>query len=83
MVSKSAIWDTITLTFGKNMQFFTLTGNLECSSTNAKVLFPANRTVAFLKKVATRIGKSEGSLATIAKLAEGYDNYKIGFKLVK
>lgn len=75
--------ETITLTFGKSMQFFTLTGNLECSSTNAQILFPANRTVAFLKKVATRIGKSEGTLSTITKLAEGYDSYKIGFKLVK
>jgi hypothetical protein len=75
--------ETITLTFGKSMQFFTLTGYLDCSSTNATVLFPANRTVAFLKKVATRLGKSEGTLATITKLAEGYDSYKIGFKLVK
>lgn len=75
--------ETITLTFGKNMQFFTLTGNLESTATGAKVLFPANRTAAFLKKVATRIGQSEGSLSTITKLADGFDSYKIGFKLAK
>jgi len=75
--------ETVTLTFGKNMQFFTLTGNLESTATGAKVLFPAQRTAAFLKKVALKIGQSEGTLSTISKLADGFDNYKIGFKLSK
>lgn len=74
---------TVTLTFGKNMQFFSLTGNLESTATGATLLFPANRTAAFLKKAASRIGQSEGSLSTITKLADGFDSYKIGFKLVK
>lgn len=75
--------ETVTLTFGKNMQFFTLTGNLESTASGAKILFPAQRTAAFLKKVATKIGQSEGSLGTITKLADGFDSYKIGFKLSK
>ncbi len=75
--------ETVTLTFGKNMQFFTLTGNLESTASGAKILFPAQRTAAFLKKVATKIGQSEGSLGTITKLADGFDSYKIGFKLAK
>lgn len=75
--------ETVTLTFGKNMQFFTLTGNLESTASGAKILFPAQRTAAFLKKVATKIGQSEGTLGTITKLADGFDSYKIGFKLAK
>ncbi len=75
--------ETVTLTFGKNMQFFTLTGNLESTASGAKILFPARRTAAFLKKGATKIGQSEGSLGTITKLADGFDSYKIGFKLAK
>jgi hypothetical protein len=75
--------ETVTLTFGKNMQFFTLTGNLESTASGAKILFPAQRTAAFLKKVATKIGQSEGTLGTITKLADGFDSYKIGFKLSK
>jgi len=75
--------ETVTLTFGKNMQFFTLTGNLESTASGAKILFPAQRTAAFLKKVVTKIGQSEGTLGTITKLADGFDSYKIGFKLSK
>ena len=74
---------TVTLTFGKNMQFFSLTGNLESSLTGAKLLFPANRTVAFLKKVASKLGEKSSTISGIAKLAEGYDNFKVGFKLTK
>lgn len=74
---------TVTLTFGKTMQFFCMTGVLESSSNGAKMLFPANKAVAFLKKVAAKIGESSTEIGTIAKLADGYDNYKVGFKLSK
>jgi len=74
---------TVTLTFGKNMQFFSLTGNLESSLTGAKLLFPANRTAAFLKKVAAKLGEKSSTVSGIAKLADGYDNFKVGFKLTK
>lgn len=74
---------TVTLTFGKTMQFFSLTGNLESSATGAKLLFPAPRTVAFLKKVAGKLGEKSSTVSSIAKLASDYDNFKVGFKLTK
>ena len=74
---------TVTLTFGKTMQYFCMTGVLESGLTGAKMLFPANKTVALLKKVAAKIGQSSSSVGAIAKLADGYDNFKVGFKMSK
>jgi len=74
---------TVTLTFGKTMQFFSMTGTLESGLTEAKMLFTANKTAGFLKKVINQLGQSSSEVASIAKLADGYDNYKIGFKLAK
>ena len=74
---------TVTLTFGKTMQYFCMQGVLESGLTGAKMLFPANKTVALLKKVAAKIGQSSSSVGAIAKLADGYDNFKVGFKLSK
>lgn len=74
---------TVTLTFGKTMQFLSMTGNLESAAGGAKLLFPANKTVAFLKKVASKVGGNNSQIASLMKLSEGYDNYKIGFKLKK
>ena len=74
---------TVTLTFGKTMQFFSMTGTLESGLTEAKMLFTANKTANFIKKVVKQLGQSSSEVSSIAKLAEGYDNYKIGFKLVK
>ena len=74
---------TVTLTFGKTMQYFCMAGVLESGLTGAEMLFPANKTVALLKKVAAKIGQSSSSVGAIAKLADGYDNFKVGFKLSK
>ena len=74
---------TVTLTFGKTMQFFCMTGTLESTLSGAKMLFPANKGVAFLKKVAAKLGQKSSEVSAISKLADGYDNYKIGFKLSK
>ena len=74
---------TVTLTFAKTMQFFSMTGTLESGLTEAKMLFTANKTAGFLKKVINQLGQSSSEVASIAKLADGYDNYKIGFKLAK
>lgn len=74
---------TITLTFGKMMQYFCMTGVLESDLNGAKMLFPANKAMSFLKKVAGKLGEKSSSVSSIAKLADGYDNYKIGFKLAK
>ena len=74
---------TVTLTFGKTMKFFCMTGSLESSGTGAKMLFPANKAVDFLKKLASTIGQSSSELSSILKLADGYDNFKVGFKMSK
>lgn len=74
---------TVTLTFGKTMQWFSMTGTLESGLTEAKMLFTANKAVNLIKKIVGQLGQSSSEVGTIAKLAEGYDNYRIGFKLVK
>ncbi len=74
---------TVTLTFGKSFQYLSMTGTLESSSSGARMLFTSDKAVAFLKKLASTLGQSSSSIAGIASLASGYDNYRIGFKLAK
>ena len=74
---------TVTLTFGKSLQFLSMTGTLESTLTGAKMLFTADKLMALIKKVAGKLGSSSGQLGAIAKLAEGYDSFRIGFKLTK
>ena len=74
---------TVTLTFGKVLQYFCMTGVLESDANGAKMLFPANKAMAFLKKVVGKLGEKSSQISAISKLADGYDNYKIGFKLAK
>ena len=74
---------TVTLTFGKTLQFFCMTGTLESSLNGAKMLFPANAAVNLLKKIVGKLGESSSSLSAISKLADGYDSFKVGFKLSK
>ena len=73
----------VTLTFGKSLQFFSMTGVLESTSKGAKMLFTSDKAVAFIKKLAAKLGQSNSQIGSIAKLADGYDNYRIGFKLTK
>lgn len=74
---------TVTLTFGKTLQFFSMTGTLESSLSGAKMLFTADKALGLLKKVASKLGQSSSEIGSIAKLADGYDNFRIGFKLSK
>ena len=74
---------TVTITFGKTMQYFSMTGTLESSMSGAKMLFTANKAMAFLKKIASKLGESSSQISSIASLADGYDNFRIGFKLSK
>lgn len=74
---------TVNLTFGKSMQFLSMTGTLESTLSGARMLFTADKAMTFIKKVASLAGQSSSEVAGIAKLAEGYDNYRIGFKLSK
>ncbi len=74
---------TVSLTFGKKMQYFSLTGSLESSLSGARMVFPVNKAVTLFKKVASAIGQSSSSLGSLASLADGYDNYRLGFRLSK
>lgn len=74
---------TVSLTFGKKMQYFSLTGSLESSLSGARMVFPVNKAVTLFKKVASAIGQSSSSLGSLASLADGYDNFRLGFKLSK
>lgn len=74
---------TVTLTFGQTMQFLSMTGVLESNGNGAKMLFTVNKAMTFIKKLASLLGQSSSQVAGIAKLADGYDNYRIGFKLSK
>lgn len=74
---------TVTLTFGKAIQYLCMTGTLKSSSTGAEMLFPAKKTLTFLKKIIAKAGQTNANVAAIAQAADGYDDLKIGFKLVK
>ena len=74
---------TVTLTFGKKLRYLSMTGTLESTSGCCKMLFPANKLLTFLKKVASLAGQKSSEIAAIATLADGYDTFKLGFKMVK
>ena len=75
--------NTVTLTFGKKFQYLSMTGTLKSTSSGAEMLFQANKALAFLKKVASVVGQASSEVAAVTKLAEGYDNFKLGVKLAK
>ena len=75
--------DAITLNFGRSMKFFTMTGNLDLTLDGVKMLFSSDKTTEFIKKALAKLGEKKTDIGEIAKLASGYDNYKIGFKLAK
>ena len=74
---------TVTLTFGKSFNFLNMTGTLESTSGGARMLFTADKAMAFIKKLASVAGKASSQVSSISKLADGYDHYRIGFKLAK
>ncbi len=74
---------TVTLTFGKTMQYLCLTGSLESSLSGARMVFPVNKAMALIKKIVSVVGQSSSSVASLAKLADGYDNFRLGFKMTK
>ena len=73
----------VTLTFGRKLQYLSMTGVLNCDSKGARMLFTADKAVALLKKLASKMGESSSQLGAIAKLADGYDSYRVGFRLTK
>lgn len=74
---------TVTLTFGKSFQFLNMPGTLESSLSGARMTFTSAKAMAFFKKLAGALSQSSSQISGIAKLADGYDNYRIGFKLSK
>ena len=73
----------ITLNFGRTMKFFSMSGNLELTLDGVKMLFTSESTTAFIKKALAKLGEKKTDVGTIAQMAAGYDNYKIGFQLSK
>ena len=74
---------TVTLNFGKSFNFLNMTGTLESTSGGARMLFTADKAMAFIKKLASVAGKASSQVSSISRLADGYDHYRIGFKLAK
>ena len=74
---------TVTLNFGKSFNFLNMTGTLESTSGGARMLFTADKAMAFIKKLASVAGQSSSQVSSISRLADGYDHYRIGFKLTK
>jgi len=74
---------TVSLVFGKKFQYLSMTGSLESSLGNVKMVFPVNKAMALLKKVASVLGQSSSELGSLVKLADGYDNFRLGFKMSK
>ena len=74
---------TVSLVFGKKFQYLSMTGSLESSLGNVKMVFPVNKAMALIKKVASALGQSSSELGSLVKLADGYDNFRLGFKMNK
>ena len=74
---------TVSLVFGKKLQYLSMTGSLESSLGNVKMVFPINKAMALIKKLASTLGQSSSQLGSLAKLADGYDNFRLGFKMSK
>ena len=74
---------TVTLTFGKSFQFLDMPGTLESTMSGARMTFTSAKAMAFFTKLAGALSQSSSQISSIAKLADGYDNYRIGFKLSK
>ena len=75
---------TVTLTFGRTLKYLSMTGTLKSTTGGGfQLLFPANKMLTFLKKTAALAGQKSSEINTISSLADGYDSFKIGFKLVK
>ena len=75
--------NTVTLTFGKILKYLTVTGTLETSLTGATILFTPKNFTNLMKKMTAKAGQNTSALGSIAGLAQNYDTFRIGFKLVK
>jgi len=74
---------TVSLVFGKKFQYLSMTGSLESSLGNVRMVFPINKAMALIKKLASTLGQSSSELGSLVKLADGYDDFRLGFKMSK
>ena len=73
---------TVSLQFGKNMKFLSMTGTLEGSMDGCKILFPADKFLSFVKSAMSVVGKLGGSTGdAISSLAGNYSKMKVGMSL--
>lgn len=89
-VPMNGTWSTsedganVTLKFGKNLKFFSMTGSLKGSlDGTCEILFNADKFMSFVKTAMAYVGKTSGTVSTITSLADNYDSYQMGFKLKK
>jgi hypothetical protein len=65
------------------MKFLCMTGTLESSLNGAKMLFTADKLLSLMKSISAKLGEKSSEIKAIAGLADGYDQFRVGFKLVK
>ena len=65
------------------MKFLCMTGTLESSLNGARMLFTADKLLALVKGISSKLGEKSSEVKAISSLADGYDQFRVGFKLVK
>jgi len=74
---------SINLKFGKQMQWLSMTGEADVTSSSATLVFEADKFLDLIEKLAAVAGKSNSTIATIATLLSNYDGMMIGFEMSK
>ncbi|MGN1232146.1 MAG: lipocalin-like domain-containing protein [Candidatus Cryptobacteroides sp.] len=73
----------LTLQFGQNMKYLSITGYTKMSVNGLEILFDANRFLSFMKTVMAVAGKSSSTVSAISGISNSYDGMRLGFKLEK
>jgi hypothetical protein len=81
--SLSSDGKTLTMKFGKTMQYLSMTGTLSSTSTGCKVLFDATTAWSFFKKILAVAGSKSSAASTISSLSNTYSGMKMGWALKK
>jgi hypothetical protein len=76
---------TITLKYGKTLQYLSMTGTLTGTTKGCAMLFKADSFLTFLKRLGSIMGNTSAASAAsgISALASSYDGMKIGFEFSK
>lgn len=75
---------SITLKYGKVLQYLSMTGTLSSTTKGCAMEFDAAKYFSYIKKIAA-LGKqsSSSTISTLSSLSENYDGMKVGFELSK